>query len=188
MEKIDLFKQHKTEYGAGKEPRTVTVGEAQYLSISGQGEPGGDAFQTAIGALYGMAYTTKMASKMAGQDYVVCKLESRFTSMTAWQLLIRTPGFIDAAALDASRDKLRSKDEPAPIEQVGLVTIDEGPCVQLLHIGPYRDEQRSVDRIMAFVDEQGWTATGQHHEIYLSDPRRTAPEKLKTILRYPIQK
>jgi len=187
MEKLDLYKQHIGEYAAGSIPRTVEVSSAQYLAIEGAGEPGGGAFDAAVGALYSMAFTVKMASKKTGRDYVVCKLEGIYPTMTQWTLLIRTPDFIDEEALRLSREKILRKDEDSLADQIKLITLQEGKSAQLLHVGPYSEEQVSIDKLMAYIKQQGLCVDGKHHEIYLSDPRRIAPEKLKTILRYPVR-
>ena len=103
-----------------------------------------------------------------------------------WRLLIRTPEFVAAKELAAAAAKLIAKGKPAEVNQVKLETIDEGRCVQMLHIGPYDREGDTVAGMGAFAGEHGLKFAGPHHEIYISDPRRVAPEKLKTILRLPV--
>jgi len=199
-EKIDLYKLHKDEYVAPKKPVLVETKPADYLTIDGQGEPGGEVFQARVGALYGMAYTIKMTSKFAGRDYVVCKLEGQWWSdefggdfskvpMDKWQwkILIRTPDFIGEKELREAADVLAKKGKSPDVKLVKLETMDEGLCVQMLHVGPYNKEGETVRVMNAFAKEQDLTLHGLHHEIYLSDPRRVAPERLRTILRHPVR-
>ena len=199
QEKIDLYKLHKDEYAAPKKPVLVELQPASYLAISGQGAPGSEVFTLAIGALYGMAFTIKMTRKFAGdQDYTVCKLEGQWWSEAApcftqlpqeqwqWVLLIRTPDFITHKDLDAAVSVLLRRGKGAEVNRVQLERLDEGKCVQMLHIGPYDQEGRTVALMQAFAEKQQLRFHGRHHEIYLSDPRRVAPEKLKTILRHPV--
>jgi hypothetical protein len=207
-DKIDLFKLHKNEYVAPRQPALVTIKPAQYLAISGQGAPGGEAFTDRIGALYGAAYTIKMTRKFAGkQDYVIGKLECQWwvdgksgecdgdaldsvpPDSWRWRLLIRTPDFIGQPDLDEATAKLQEKGKGgAELGDVVLTTVAEGDCVQMLHVGPYEREPETVATMRAMAVAEGLTVHGRHHEIYLSDPRRVAPEKLRTILRLPVRK
>src|SRR5256886_2093868 len=195
LTKLDLYKQHKEEYAATRKPALVTVAPASYLTVSGQGEPGGDAFTTAIGALYGVAFTIKMRSKFAGQDYAVCKLEGLWPTNVfrlprnqwSWKLAIRVPDFIGADEPAAALATLRERGKAADAGRVRLETIDEGRCVQMLHVGPYDKESETVALMTEFAREKGLAFHGQHHEIYLSDPRRVEPARLRTILRHPVR-
>jgi hypothetical protein len=200
--KIDLCKLHKNEYATPKSPVLVTVGEATYLTICGRGEPGGPEFTDRIGALYGVAYTVKMTRKFSGlQDYVVCKLEGQwwvdgkcqdFARMPReqwnWRLMIRTPEIVTRAELQQAAVTLIEKGKAPSARQVKLESLTEGLCVQMLHVGPYDREGETVALMKSFSDESGLEFHGRHHEIYLSDPRRIAPERLKTILRIPARK
>ncbi len=202
IDKIDLYKQHKDQYATPKKPVLVTMDEATYLAISGRGAPGGAEFTEKIGALYGAAFTIKMTRKFAGQqDYVVSKLEAQwwldgescdFASAPKdqwnWRLMIRTPPFVRQKELADAACKLIEKGKAPGADQVKLEFITEGLCVQMLHIGPYDEERRSIAVMSAFAEQQGLAFHGRHHEIYLSDPRRIAPQKLKTILRLPVRK
>ena len=197
--KIDLFKAHKADYVARKKPSLVELGRAPYLSVAGQGEPGGEVFQQRVGVLMAVAYTLKFDSKAAGQDYVVCKLEGIWygedsaslddTPQEAWRwrLLIRVPDFITAAQVAAAAEKVATKQGKDEIRDVGLETLEEGLCVQMLHVGPYDQEPETVAAMRAFAETEGLTLAGPHHEIYLSDPRRVEPARLKTILRWPVR-
>jgi hypothetical protein len=201
-DKIDLCKLHKDEYATPKSPVLVTVGEAMYLAICGRGEPGGPEFTDRIGALYGVAYTVKMTRKFAGlQDYVVCKLEGQWwvdgpcqdfarvpRDQWNWRLMIRTPEIVTQAELRQAAATLIGKGKAPSADQVKLESFAEGLCVQMLHVGPYDREGDTIAQMKAFADERGLEFHGRHHEIYLSDPRRVTPERLKTILRIPVRK
>jgi|ERR1700690_890210 len=194
-EKLDLYKLHKSEYVTPKEPVLIQVGAAKYLTADGVGAPGGNAFQEAIGALYSMAYTMKMAKKLAGQDYKVCHLEGLWWGIEQmeaqnqwrWKLLIRVPDFICDRMLKATAARLKEKRKDELAVEVRLETLKEGKCVQVLHTGPYSDEGATMARMKALAENNGLAFAGVHHEIYLSDPRRVAPEKLRTILRMPVK-
>jgi len=199
---IDLYKLHKTEYAAPKRPAIVDVGPAQYLSVGGVGAPGGEAFQAAVGALYGAAYTIKMTRKHqkgVGPDYKICKLEGIYWGPKGeddfsgvdpeqwnWQLIIRTPDFISQDDLDQAVETLIEKGKDPVVRGVTLEIIGEGRCVQMLHVGSYATEGETVAKMVEFAEENGVTFHGRHHEIYLSDPGRVAEEKLKTVLRMPV--
>ena len=196
--KLDLYKQHKAEYVAPKTPLLVKVGPARYLAIDGRGEPGGEVFTAAIGALYGAAFTIKMARKFGGrQDYAVSKLEGLWFLDPAeppparddwrWKLLIRTPNFITGREREKAVDALLAKGKPAEVRGVALETIDEGRCVQMLHVGPYDREAESIALMRAHARDQGFSLDGPHHEVYLSDPRRVPAARLRTILREPVR-
>lgn len=200
-DKIDLYKQHKDQYVTPKKPALVTMDKAVYLTVTGRGAPGGPEFTDRIGALYGAAFTIKMTRKFAGQqDYVVSKLEAQYwldgescdfantpLEKWNWRLMIRTPPFVKQEELGDAARKLMEKGKAPSADQVKLETVTEGLCVQMLHVGPYAEESRSICTMNAFAEQQGLTFHGRHHEIYISDPRRVAPEKLKTILRIPVR-
>lgn len=199
-EKLDLFKQCKAEYKATAKPAVIKMSPAQYLAIDGTGAPGGEAFELRIGALYSVAFTIKMTRKFAGLgDYAVCKLEALWiapdgkhfkdVAMDEWQwkLLIRTPDFVMPADLDKAAEALLSKGKAEKVRDVKLETLDEGTCVQMLHVGPYETIGQSYTKMGEFADAKGLVAAGLPHDIYLSDPRRVDPSKLKTIIRRPVQ-
>jgi hypothetical protein len=192
-EKIDLYKLHKADYVTPKEPVFVTIAAAKYLTVDGQGDPGGEVFQAMLGALYGAAYTIKMTKKFAGQDYKVCGLEGLWWGFEqareswCWKLMIRVPDFIAARDLKSAVATLKEKGKGDLPAKVALEKIKEGRSVQVLHVGPYSTEPATVERMKAFAEKSGLTPRGRHHEIYLSDPRRVAPEKLRTILRFPVE-
>jgi len=201
-EKLDLYKAHKQEYVAKAQPSLVEVGKATYLAIDGRSAPGGDAFVAGIGALYGVAYTVKMTRKFAGlQDYAVCKLECLWGDASGsagfetedreqwpWQLLIRTPDFVTPKELSDAVAVLLKRGKEPEVQRVHMVSLNEGTCVQALHVGPYSEECKTFAAMQSFAESKQMTAHGGHHEIYISDPRRVPPEKLKTILRRQARK
>lgn len=201
-EKIDLCKIYKSQYAAPKQPVLIDMPQAQYLAITGCGEPGGKEFSSKIGALYGAAYTIKMTYKFSGrQDYAVCKLEALYwldgdstdfanapREKWNWKFLNRVPEFINDNDLENAADKLLEKGKEPEVKLVKLESISEGLCVQALHVGSYDRECETIEKMMTFANGQGLEFHGMHHEIYISDPRRVAPENLKTILRMPVRK
>jgi hypothetical protein len=149
-EKLDLYQKHKAEYVTPKSPVLLDIRPASYLAIEGQGDPGGAVFQSKIGSLYPVAFTIKMAKKFAGRDYTVCKLEGlwwagrkgcEFAALPPsewnWKLLIRVPTFIRQKDLDTATEALTEKGKGPGVSEVRLETIEEGRCVQMLHVGPY---------------------------------------------------
>lgn len=199
-EKFDIYKEFAEDFVTPKTPVLVDIKPANYLAVAGRGEPGGTAFQSAIGALYNVAFTVKMARKFAGRDYTVCKLEGRWwvddpkrsfldepPSAWNWKLMIRVPDFITEKEVAGAIEKLKAKGKPKEVGGVKLEEVHEGNCVQVLHLGPYDKERPTIERMHAFAQERGLKFHGLHHEIYLSDPRRVAPAKLRTILRHPVR-
>lgn len=194
-----MFKELKAEYCQPKKPKLITPTAANYLAMDGKGGPGGDAFQACMEALYGMAYTIKFARKDEGADFVVCKLEGlygigqsmeEFAAQSqdewSWRMMIRLPDGVAESHLVAAREALAKKGKTGAFDSVRLELMDEGQCVQMLHVGPYEEEGRTFDQMLDFATEQGLTPHRWHHDIYLSDPRRVPAEKLKTILRLPV--
>ena len=197
--KLDLYKVHKAEYVTPKKPLLVQTKPAKYLAITGQGAPSGKAFQEGVGALYNVAFTLKMAKKFAGQDYKVCHLEGLWwgdkegqdfaaqpPDAWNWKLIIRVPDFIVAKDLKEAVATLKEKGKPPDVANVKLETLDEGQCVQMLHVGPYSKEGETISQMLALAREKRLSCRGRHHETYLSDPRRVPPQRLRTILRLPL--
>jgi hypothetical protein len=195
--KIDLFREHRDEYAMPKAPALVHVGAGRYLSVEGHGAPSGEAFQKAMGALYGTAYTLKFAMKERGRDFKVASSEGLWSAdggaplaMTKpkttwrWKLLIRVPDFVTVKDARDALEALRAKKGPQP--HVALETLREGDAVQMLHVGTYADEPRTLAKMDEFVRERKLRYRGAHHEIYLSDPRRVPSARLRTILRHPV--
>lgn len=198
-EKLDLYKEYKSEYVTPKQPTLIDAGPAGYLAIDGQGLPGGEMFTTHLQALYSIAFTIKMTSKFAGRDYRVCHLEGIWRGVGAgvdlaatppeewkWTLMIRTPQFITQTELSQARAALEKKKKPPQYKQVRLDSLAEGRCVQMLHVGPYETEPETIQIMREFVMENNMRFAGPQHEIYLSDPRRVPPQRLRTILRIPV--
>jgi hypothetical protein len=183
------YEECPTFFRAKPTPELIELPPAKYLAIAGRGVPGGAEFQAAIGAIYAFAYTTKMRLKRAGRDFRVATLEatwSRGRGPARWRLLTMVPEFVTEEDLAETRRELARRKKPAAGAAVELVTLDEGWCVQALHVGPYATEPGTVRAMQRRLRAEGLRARGVHHEIYLGDPRRTKPERLKTILRMPV--
>ena len=200
MDKIDLFKLHKTDYIAAKTPKYLQVANANYLTIDGVGGPGEDNFNDAVAALYAIAYTVKMTRKKNNLgDYVICKLEARYWSINNqclseqdkslwhWQLMIRTPSQVEIKDLEQAAKALTSKGKTLRVNKVKLIEHEFSHCIQMLHVGSYENENRTIEQMLAFASDNQLSATGEHCEIYISDPRRIPEERLKTILRMPVK-
>lgn len=206
---FDFKKEYKDLYLPKDMPSIVTVPSMNYLAVRGQGDPNeeGGAYQQAIGLLYGVAYTIKMSKKgdhrIVGYfDYVVPPLEGFWwqegvtginyaqKERFRWISVIRLPDFVTRADFDWAVQEATNK-KKTDFSSVEFWTYDEGLCVQCMHNGPYDDEPATVKRMHHFMEEQGFvldiTAQRLHHEIYLSDARKTLPEKLKTVIRHPIR-
>ena len=201
MDKIDL---KKTLGAYWKAPAgkfvVIDVPRLNFLMVDGQGNPNTSPdYEAAVGALYATSYTLKFASKAKGRDYVVPPLQGLWWAEDMsdfvagrkdrwrWTMMLMLPDWIDAPAVAAAVDAVRAKSGPVPTT-LRFEPFDEGRCVQTLHVGPYDEEAPTIHRMHAeFLPEQGLTENGRHHEIYLSDPRRAAPGKLKTILRQPVR-
>jgi hypothetical protein len=186
-EKLDLYREHAADYVARRDPAIVNIARCQYLAIDGSGTPGGPEFQVCVDALYSVAFAAKMGQKFDGRDYSVCKLEGLWPDARTWSLLIRTPDFLTKEHIDAAIMKLIRKGKALPVGAVRLLPLKEGWCVQALHVGPYCDEPATLEKMSECAVLAGMEFGGTLHEIYLADPRRVAPEKLKTILRQPVR-
>jgi hypothetical protein len=197
--KLDLHKLHAAEYAAPKRPTLVATRPGRYLTIAGSGDPDSPGFGEKAGALYAMAYTIKMGRKRLGQDFKVAGLEGLWWGVGEglwntpqgrrkwrWKLLIRMPDFIKPRCVTMAARMLREKGKGKAVLAAKLERIAEGPCIQMLHVGPYATETATIDQMLAFAKANALRFTGRHHEIYLSDPRRVKPEKLRTILRHPV--
>ena len=206
---FDFKKEYKEFYMPPKKPSIVTVPKMNYIAVRGQGDPNPEEseYKQAIGLLYGIAFTIKM-SKMGSHkidgyfDYVVPPLEgfwwqegvigvdySRKDDFN-WISVIRLPDFVTREDFEWAVEEATKK-KKTDFSKVEFFTYDEGLCVQCMHIGPYDDEPATVELMHKFMEEQGYELDimedRMHHEIYLSDARRVAPEKLKTVVRHPIK-
>lgn len=201
-DKLD-FKRTLAGYRAPRERfEIVDLPDQQYLMVDGHGDPNtSPAYADALAALYPVAYKLKFASKRElGRDYVVPPLEglwwaedmdaftaSRDKSRWDWTMMLMTPDWIDVGLFEVTLAQAAAKDAPARLADVRLRPLSEGLCVQTLHLGSFDDEAPVLERMHhEFIPEHGLRMTGKHHEIYLSDPRKVAPEKLRTILRQPV--
>ena len=197
--KLDFAKEYKQYYTAKNNPVVVEFDKIPYLSIEGKGKPAGETFTKAVEALYPLAYGVKNICKKQGQDFGVPKLEGLWwvksnqpalevpRSEWYWKLLIRMPDFATSEIVKNAKEKVFKKKGLDLIKEIKFETIDEGKCVQIMHIGPYATEPETIQKMKDFMKENNFNENGLHHEIYLSDPRKTVPEKMKTILRQPIK-
>jgi hypothetical protein len=202
--KIDLWTEHKEVYSPSlKEPQLVKVPALLYIKVEGTGDPNtSDSFRNGIGALYGVAYTMKfMLKKEKGIDFRVMPLSGLFHAedpsvfllgnKDAWQwtIMLPLPSVATAAVFEKARRLAAEKGKASPaLPLVRREIFREGLCAQILHLGPYAAEKPTIEKLHAFIRERGLTFAGSHHEIYLSDPNRSAPDKLKTIIRQPVKK
>ncbi len=202
MEKLDFKKTLKNLYTAKSQPSLLDVPPMQFLMIDGAGNPNTSAdYQDVVQALYSVSYTLKFkVKKEMGIDYGVMALEglwwaddmSAFTQGQKddwfWTLMIFQPDFITPGLLRAAIDEsARKRDLPA-LPRLRMETYAEGPAAQLLHLGSYSEEGPNIQRLHEFIHAGGYALRGKHHEIYLSDPRRGDPAKVKTIIRQPVAK
>lgn len=202
MQKIDFKKQLKEFYGpSSKQIVLVDVPKMQFIKVDGKGMPGGPAYQKALEWLYGLSYPIKFMSKQQlDKDYVVPPLEglwwaddmstfiTREKEKWSWCMMIMQPDWITAEMFEAAREKTGKKLGEPP-ESLRLEPYDEGLSVQIMHIGSYDDEGPIIAEMHnEFIPQNGLTENGHHHEIYIGDPRKTAPEKLKTVLRQPVKR
>lgn len=201
MNKIDLKKEIKEAFSAKSAPGLVTIPPISYITFPGAGDPNSSPdFQYAMPVLYGLAYTLKFTMKEEEKDFVVAPLEGQWWAddMNAfhegrkeewiWKLMIAVPDYITETAFLSAQAKLKEKKNPPRLEKARLEMIEDGISVQALHLGPYSQEAATIAAMHHFAEQQGYTLHGKHREIYLSDPRRTLPEKLKTIIRQPLMR
>jgi hypothetical protein len=205
MDKLDLTKKYKRYFTAKATPEIIKVEPAQFLSITGKGDPSEPAFANNIEALYSTAYVIKFAFKAKGMDFVVSKLEGLWwydekkypgkTMETAvdvprsdWQykLLIRMPEYISEPDVTNAKEIVLTKKNIPLAKEVAYFEMTEGKSVQMLHVGPFSTELETLKKMGAFITANNFAKNGLHHEIYLSDFRKTEPGKLKTILREPV--
>jgi len=195
---LDLVKPHPEAYRAGPTPDVVDVGRGTYLTLTGEGAPDGLAFGAAVAALYAVAYSVKFACKELGRNFKVAPLEASWwvdeptrwaetpREQWCWEARIRVPDFVDEEQVDEAEVRLAAAGKEGPVDRVLVKEIDDGPCVRVLHVGPYSNEMKTIVAMHHFAEEAGYTLLGRHHEVYLSDPRRTRPERLRTVLRHPV--
>ena len=207
---FDFKKEYKEYYLPKNQPEIINIPEANYIAVRGKGDPNeiGGAYQQAISVLYAIAYTLKMSYKTDYKiegffEYVVPPLEGfwwqdniegvNYSDKSAfhWISVIRLPDFVTKKDFDWAVETAANK-KKLDCSSAEFMTIDEGLCVQIMHLGPFDDEPATVAIMDGYLAENGYvndiTATRLHHEIYLSDARKVAPEKWKTVIRHPIKK
>lgn len=210
--KVDYKKVQKELYQPKKKPVIINVPEMIFIMVDGKGNPNtSEEYKSAIEILYGLSFGIKM-SKMKGNqpegyfEYVVPPLEGLWRvegcqfdgknvtdkNLFSWTSMIRQPEFVTREVFEKAKQELAVKKTKLDLSRARLVTWEEGLCCQVMHMGPYDDEPETIEKMEQFLEQEGYLAdfTGerQHHEIYLGDPRRTAPERLRTVIRHPIKK
>lgn len=200
-EKVNLVRELDSYRARRGQFRVLDVPTYRYLAIDGHGDPNTATFTTAVESLYPLAYALKFASRNElGRDYVVPPLEglwwaedmaafttARDKSAWDWTLLLLVPQWVPAAMVATVSDRVAATKKPQRLADVRLLELTEGRCVQTLHVGPFDTEAAVLAELHhRYIPDHGLALAGTHHEIYLSDPRRTAPERLRTILRQPV--
>ncbi|KNF08977.1 hypothetical protein CLPU_4c00230 [Gottschalkia purinilytica] len=205
--KLDYKKEYKDLYQPKSKPSIVNVPEMNFIMVSGKGDPNSEVFQQAVELLYGLSFTIKM-SKMKGNqpegyfEYVMPPLEGlwwiedgefsfRERDNWVWAIMIRQPEFVTDSVFQWACNEYKRKKGVIDLSKVSFETYNEGLCVQAMHRGSYKNEPETVEKMKAFMVENNLEERlmdgGKHHEIYLSDPRKTLPEKLRTIIRHPVK-
>jgi hypothetical protein len=200
--KVDLKKEQKQLYTAPTgEVSEVPVPPANYLMVSGVGDPNtSQEYKEAVEALFSVSYALKFSVKKAkGIDYAVMPLEglwwteagkpfqSEDKSSWCWTTMIRQPEYVTQELYRTVLDDVKKKKKLPALSRIRFETYAEGKAIQIMHVGPYSEEHATIERLHHYARERGYKLTGKHHEIYLNNPPRTAPPKLKTILRQPVQ-
>ena len=203
---FDFKRADKNLYMPGTIPSIINVPEMMYISVSGRGDPNSSQeYAEAVELLYGLSYSIKMNNK-AILEYVVPPLEGFWSvdddfkgggaaindkSKFIWTMVIRQPDFVSTEIFMAAKASLAKKKKDVDTTKAELSTISEGLCVQVMHIGSYDDEPATVEALDKFANERGYLIDindeRRHHEIYISDPRKVEPNRLKTVLRHPIR-
>ncbi len=196
LEKLDLTKAYPEYYKATSKPKMVNIEPLNYLSVKGKSSPEDQKFTSAIEELYAMAYTIKFNCKVHDLDFVVPKMEGFWwvegdltfdqtpREEWCWKIVMRMPDFVGDVEYSLACESLRAKNKAHA--RVQIEEIHEGLSAQILHVGSYEEEAATLEKLYTYIEQEGFKINGHHHEIYLSDPLKTAPHKLKTILRYAI--
>lgn len=201
MKKVDYKKKMKHLFNPPKDEFTfVDVPVMKFLMIDGQGDPNKEpAYQESVESLYAISYALKFELKRQGFDYVVPPLEGLWwaSDMFAfelqekdkwlWTMMIMQPEQVTPELVEQLLPGVKRKKELPSLERLRLENYHEGLAVQIMYIGPYADEGPTISQMHAFIKDVGYEPTGKHHEVYLGDPRRTASEKLKTVIRQPVR-
>jgi hypothetical protein len=197
VEKIDFKKRLKNLYMSKRRVEEVDVPAGTFLAVDGQGfSPEDNVFERVAGMLYPLAYTLKFSRKAAGgQDFTVAPLEALWPddpqkapmSQWHWRILMRVPDDVTERELGRVREEVKAK-KGVDTSDVRLVTFEEGRCAQVLHVGPYDQVGEAYRQLAAYAQEHGLEFSGPGHDVYLSDPRRTAADRLKTVVRVPVRR
>lgn len=206
-DKFDFKTAYKDLYLPGKKPSLIEVPAMTFFMVDGVGDPQGESYQEAMSILYSLTFTVKM-SKMSGQvpegyfDYVLPPLEGLWETpgncftgdmeqrkQWKWTSMIRQPDFVTPSVFQWAKEQAAKKHPEIDFSRARLEEYAEGLSAQVMHWGPYSEEQVTIDRLQGFIKENGlrFHAGYRHHEIYLGDPRKTAPERLRTVLRHPVE-
>lgn len=200
MLKYEWKKSEKEIYLPKEIPTLITIPKMKYFTISGTGNPNNPDFQNKIGVLYSLAYAVRMMPKNAHTpegyfEYTVYPLEGAWTGNVsnkdsfAYTIMIRQPGFVDSDIFNKALEIAKKRKPNILLDDAKFETIEEGLCVQMMHIGSYDDEPVTFEQMDKFISDNNYKRTTKtHKEIYLSDPKKIVPEKLKTILRYGVAK
>ena len=202
LETVDFKKAFRPLYTAPKEtPTIVEVPPLQYLMVDGSGNPNtSPRFPEAMSGLYPVAYTLRFAIKAEEQvAYSVMPLQGLWwlpdgefdfsvKDRLIWTLMIMQPDYVTADRFEAARESAKKKVSLPIFDELRLEAFEEGLVAQVMHIGPYAEEAPTIEKLHEYIHDQGYALRGRHHEIYLGDPNRSAPEKLRTIIRHPIEK
>jgi hypothetical protein len=198
--KVDFKRELRDLYLPGREPSMVDVPEMGFLMVDGQGDPNTvDSYREAIETLYGVAYTIKFAVKRmpSGVDFAVMPLESLWWSADPgafaadkseweWTAMIMQPELVTREIVEEACERVAAKKSLPALDLLRYERFEEGLAAQVMYLGPYSEEGPTIAALHQFIAGEGFAAAGKHHEIYLGDPRRTAPEKLKTVIRQPV--
>jgi hypothetical protein len=199
MAKLDLKKELKVLYKPPLKPVIVDVPAMNYLMIDGMGDPvTSKEYMDAMQTLFPLAYTIKFTVKKQGTDYGVMPLEGLWwaddmahfmddRSAWKWTSMIMQPSFVTEDIVEAAIEQVRKKKDPPALDRVRFETLEEGRAAQVMHVGPFSAEGPAVEKLHALIAEKGYALSGKHHEIYLSDFRKAAPEKMKTVIRQPLK-
>jgi hypothetical protein len=202
MDKIDFKKQLAEFYAPGaKAVQIVDVPKMNFVMVDGNGSPEQGEYMEAIETLYSISYTLKfMVKKETAMDYGVMPLEGLWWAKDMadfikgnkdnwqWTALIMQPEYVTDVLFHLAVDKVKADKNPPALQRARFESFLEGLSAQIMYSGPYSQEGPTISRIHEFIAENGYQLHGKHHEIYLGDPRRTRPEKLKTIIRQPMRK
>lgn len=209
MDKFDYKKEYKDLYQPSAKPSVTDVPEMIFIAVDGKGDPNTcEEYKTAMELLYGLSFTIKM-SKLNGTqpegyfEYVVPPLEGLWRQENTygidysrkadfiWTSMIRQPEFVTPRVFEAAKAALAKKKPHLDVSKARLMKLTEGLCIQIMHKGSFDDEPASIEKLARFAAENGYeqdfSESRLHHEIYLSDPRKCAPERLRTVIRHPIR-